>query len=76
MFLSAYWYWDEKGVCRVMTSAEVSTKIKWSGICLHYLEIRGIVINKISTHALRAGGAMSLHMNGYSDREIQKMGRW
>ena len=38
--------------------------------------MRGIEINTISAHSLQAGGAMSLHLNGYSDREIQKLGRW
>ena len=39
-------------------------------------EDRGIFIDQIDTHSLRAGGANALHLNGYSDREIQKMGRW
>ena len=73
-FLSAYW--DEKGVRCDVTSADISTKMKWAGICLHYPSMRGIEIDSISTHSLRAGEAMSLHLNGYSDREIQKMGRW
>jgi len=30
----------------------------------------------VGTHSLRAGGANLLSLNGYSDREFQKMGRW
>ena len=37
---------------------------------------RGIPIGAIDTHSLRSGGANALHLAGYSDREIQKMGRW
>ena len=37
---------------------------------------RGIPIARVDTHSLRAGGANALSFNGYSDHEIQKMGRW
>ena len=37
---------------------------------------RGISINPINTYYLRGVGAMTLHLNGYSDRQIMKMGRW
>ena len=30
----------------------------------------------ISSHSLRAGGAMALHINGCTDLTIQKLGRW
>jgi hypothetical protein len=30
----------------------------------------------ISSHSLRAGGAMALHLNGVPDRTIQILGRW
>ena len=30
----------------------------------------------ISSHSLRAGGAMALHLNGCTDTTIQKLGRW
>ena len=30
----------------------------------------------VNTHLLRGGGANALAMTGYSDRQIQKMGRW
>ena len=43
---------------------------------LHYPTTRGIPINRIDTHSLRSGGANALAMSGYSDTQIQKMGRW
>ena len=38
--------------------------------------MKGIPIDRIDTHSLRGGGANALSLSGYSDREIQKMGRW
>ncbi len=43
---------------------------------LHYPSQKGIPIDRIDTHSLRSGGANALSLSGYSDREIQKMGRW
>ena len=33
-------------------------------------------IERIDTHSLRGGGANALSLAGYSDTQIQKMGRW
>jgi hypothetical protein len=44
--------------------------------CLAYPEKKGIPIDRIDTHLLRIGRANALFLSGYSDREIQKMGRW
>ena len=30
----------------------------------------------MDTHSLHGGSANALHLAGYSDRQIQKMGRW
>jgi len=43
---------------------------------LHYPTTRGIPIERIDTHSLRSGGANALALSGYSDTQIQKMGRW
>jgi hypothetical protein len=37
---------------------------------------RGIPIERIDTHLLRIGGANALSLAGWSDRHIQKLGRW
>jgi hypothetical protein len=50
--------------------------LKDAATALEYPEYRGIPIERIDTHSLRIGGANALHLAGYSDREIQKMGRW
>ncbi len=38
--------------------------------------MRGIPIDCIDTHSFRSGGANALALSGYSDTQIQKMGRW
>ncbi len=43
---------------------------------LHYPTAKGIPIERINTHSLRSGGANALALSGYSDTQIQKMGRW
>lgn len=70
--LSAYWV---NGVRFTLKDRQVSEALKLAGTTLDYPS-RGIPIDLIDTHSLRAGGAMALHLNGYSDREIMKMGRW
>ncbi|KAK1732566.1 hypothetical protein QTG54_016707 [Skeletonema marinoi] len=43
---------------------------------LDYPSCKGIPIDRIDTHSLHCGGANALALSGYSDRQIQKMGRW
>jgi hypothetical protein len=43
---------------------------------LEYPTANGISIDRIDTHSLRSGGANALSLSGYSDTQIQKMGRW
>jgi hypothetical protein len=43
---------------------------------LQYPSTKGIPIQRINTHSLCSGGANVLALSGYSDTEIQKMGRW
>ena len=43
---------------------------------LLYPTTKGIPIARINTHSLRSGGANALALAGYSDAQIQKMGRW
>ena len=64
-----------------MPPAHVSDKdirgtLKLAGIALEYPAKKGIPIDRIDTHSLRSGGANALSLSGYSDTEIQKMGRW
>ena len=36
----------------------------------------GYSSSDVSSHSLRAGGAMAMHLNGISTTTIQKIGRW
>ena len=59
-----------------VTDNDIRTSIKRAATFLHYPQTRGIPIARVDTHSLRSGGANALSLSGYSDREIQKMGRW
>ena len=72
-FLSAYWV----DVIRSdLTSEDMSKGLKLAATFLEYPALKGIPVERVDTHSLRSGGANALSLSGYSDREIQKMGRW
>jgi len=71
--LSAYFM---NGVRYDVMDEDVRVNIKLAATALNYLEEKGIAIDRINTHSLRSGGANALSLAGYSDRQIQKMGRW
>ena len=71
--LSAYFV---AGVRYDVTDKNIRQSLKHAGDVLDYPRRRGIPVERIDTHSLRSGGANALSLSGYSDREIQKMGRW
>ena len=71
--LSAYFV---NGCKHEVTDVNVRESLKFAATQLNYPENKGIPIERIDTHSLRIGGANALSLAGYSDREIQKMGRW
>ena len=73
-FLSAYY--DDSGKRSDVTNEDVSRAIKSAATVLEYPTAKGIPIDRIDTHSLRSGGANALSLAGYSDTQIQKMGRW
>ena len=73
-FLSAYY--DDSGKRSDVTNEDVSRAIKSAATVLDYPTAKGIPIEHIDTHSLRSGGANALSLAGYSDTQIQKMGRW
>jgi hypothetical protein len=73
-FLSAYY--DDKSRRGDVTNEDVSTALKAAATILDYPMAKGIPINSIDTHSLQSGGANALSLVGYSDTQIQKMGRW
>ena len=68
--------WDEKEVRVDVADKDISRGIKLAAQTLYYPTTRGIPIQRLDTHSLRGGGANALSLNGYSDTQIQKMGRW
>ena len=59
-----------------VTSNHISAVLKLAAHSLEYPLVKGIPIDRINTHSLRSGGANALALAGYSDTQIQKMGRW
>ena len=73
-YISAYF--DSSGVRKDVNDNDIRRALKITAIAKDYESLRGIPILRVDTHSLRAGGANALHLAGYKDREIQKMGRW
>jgi len=71
--LSAYF---ENGTRKDISDQDIRDGLKMAAVALHYPQTRGIPIDRIDTHSLRIGGACALALAGYSDTQIQKMGRW
>ena len=72
-FLSTYWMHDVK---HYVNHGNLSKGLKMAAAALDYPACKGIPIDRVDTHSLRCGGANALALSGYSDRQIQKMGRW
>jgi hypothetical protein len=65
----------QDGKRRNVTDKEIRAALKSAAAQLDYPS-RGIPIERVDTHSLRCGGANALSLAGYSDRHIQKLGRW
>ena len=72
-FLSAFFV---HGALFDVSDTDIRSSLKSAATILNYPAEKGIPIQRIDTHSLRSGGANALSLSGYSDREIQKMGRW
>ena len=59
-----------------VTDRDIRASLKQAAAALQYPALKGIPIDRVDTHSLRSGGANALSLAGYSDRQIQKMGRW
>ncbi|KAL7425512.1 hypothetical protein ACHAXH_000039 [Discostella pseudostelligera] len=74
-YLSTYWM-TPTDLGSSVTAEHISKSLKLAAAMLQYPSKKGIPIQRINTHSLRSGGANVLALSGYSDTEIQKMGRW
>ena len=68
-YLSAYWM---EGKRKDLNSDKMSAALKFATTALNYLLLKGIPIDRVDTHSLRSGGANTLSLAGYSDKDIQK----
>ena len=59
-----------------ISNKEMRDNLKWAAKQLDYDGRYIIPVNRIDTPSLRMGGANALALSGYSDTQIQKMGRW
>jgi hypothetical protein len=59
-----------------ITDRNIRDALKWAATALDYPGGKGTPIERSNTHSLRSGGANALSLAGYSEMEIQKMGRW
>jgi hypothetical protein len=59
----------------IVTATDINTTLKNAVTSLGLARFN-IAPGDISSHSLRAGGAMALHLNGVPDRTIQILGRW
>ena len=67
-------YWDDMGKADVVDK-DISFAVKFAAGMMEYPN-RGIPINRVDTHSLRAGGACAMKLSGHSEDEIIKQGRW
>jgi hypothetical protein len=72
-YLSMYF---EKGLEYNAMVEHIFKGLKMAAAALDYPLLKGIPIKRINTHSLCSGGANALALSGYSDMQIQKMGRW
>ena len=72
-YLSAFW---EEGLRYDVTAEDIGVALKQAVAALEYPAVKGIPVERINTHSLHSGGANALALSGYSDTQIQKMGRW
>ena len=52
-----------------VTDKMISYAVKFAASMLSY-DLRGIPLDRVDTHSLRAGGACALALAGYRDRDI------
>ncbi len=72
-YLSTYF---KQGTKYNVMANHISKGLKMAAAAFDYPSLKGIPIDRIDTHSLCSGGANALALSGYSDMQIQKMGRW
>ena len=60
---------------KLMRATDINSALKAAVLRLD-MKKHGFQVAQISSHSLRAGGAMALHLNNIPTHTIRKMGRW
>ena len=68
-------YYDERGVAQQIRPRHVNDRLKLA-VTEQGLQAHGYSPSNVSSHSLRAGGAMAMKLNGIDTIVIQKQGRW
>ncbi len=63
------------GRTTTVTDRDIGTMVCWGATC-NGLLAKGYTLNRISSHSLRASGAMAMKLSGASDSTIMRVGRW
>jgi hypothetical protein len=58
-----------------VSDRDIGIAVQWGVMC-DCLLTQGYTLNQISSHSLRAGGAMAMKLSGASDSTIMQVGRW
>ena len=59
-----------------VVAKDMSQALKFAAKTLDYPGKQSMPIDRIDAHSLRAGDAKALSLSGFSEYQIQKMGRW
>jgi hypothetical protein len=58
-----------------ISDRDITIAVRW-GATADCLLSRGYTLDRVSSHSLRAGGAMAMKLSGASDSTIMRIGRW
>jgi hypothetical protein len=67
--------YSESGQCSQVLDRDIGIAVRWGATC-DCLLTKGYTLNQISSHSLRAGGAMAMKLSGASDSTIMQVGWW
>jgi hypothetical protein len=68
-------YFTSKGMAKVLGASTITSSVKIAAKAIG-LEKNGFPMTSVSSHSLRAGGTMAMHLNNVPCDTIRKAGRW
>ena len=67
-YLSEYWVGGRR---KYLTAYNMSAALKFATNALNYPSLKGIPIYRVDNHSLISGGANTLSLAGYSNKDIK-----